>query len=224
MRGSIFLEEWYGFSTCPCERSPTFFFKKNHSAKDHSMLLFTGKQAFDTMGNIILADSSNDRIRQISACGFVTTVAGKGVASSIDGLALASTFNTPIAVAVDSSNNIYVADTSGFRIRRISGGIVTTLVGTTTGWFDAAGAAAKLAAPRGMAFDTSSNLYIADAVHEMLFVITIMQRTTETIIIIVLIAIGRPMIEFVYFRSKRAIRLALPDSLEWLMCAASLLV
>jgi serine/threonine-protein kinase len=159
------------------------FFQENHSAKHHAM--FTRKQAFDTMGNIILADSSNDRIRQISACGFVTTIAGTGVASSTDGLALASTFNTPIAVAVDSSNNIYVADSLGFRIRRISGGIVTTLVGASTGWFDAAGAAAKLAAPRGMAFDTSSNLYIADAVRVIIFVITIIQYKTDTIVIVV---------------------------------------
>ena len=130
-------------------------------------------------GNIILADFSNDRIRQISSCGFVTTIAGTGASSSIDGLALASTFNSPIAVVVDSSNNIYVADSLGLRIRRISRGVVTTLVGTSTGWFDASGAAAKLAAPRGMAFDTSSNLYIADAVHGIKFFIANMQHMTD---------------------------------------------
>ncbi len=109
--------------------------------------------AVDSSGNVYVADNQNNMIREISPGGVVTTLAGSGSAGSANGTGTAASFNSPSGVAVDSSGNVYVADTGNNMIREItSGGVVTTL----------AGSAAGFNSPMGVAVDLSGNVYVAD--------------------------------------------------------------
>ena len=94
----------------------------------------------------------------------VNTFAGTGTAGFANGANTAAQFNNPIGVAVDSSGNLYVADTDGHRIRKItSTGVVTTLAGTgTAGHHDGTGTATRFNFPHGVAVDSSGILYVVD--------------------------------------------------------------
>lgn len=120
--------------------------------------------AIDNFGNIYVADSNNHIIRKITPAGVVTTFAGSGNLGSADGLGTAASFRNPYGLVVDSSNNIYVADTRNNKIRKITPlGIVTTLAGSgNLGSTDATGTAASFVNPSGITIDDSGNLYIAD--------------------------------------------------------------
>ena len=85
--------------------------------------------AIDRNGDIIVADTSNHRIRKISQ-GVVSTLAGSGTAGFQDGLGTNATFADPESVAIDLEGNVVVADTNNHSIRKISpDGEVTTLAG-----------------------------------------------------------------------------------------------
>jgi sugar lactone lactonase YvrE len=132
--------------------------------------------AIDSLGNVYVADSSNDTIREITPGGDVTTLAGSaGNAGSVDGTGAAARFDYPTGVAVDREGNVYVADTSNETIRKITpGGVVTTLAGLTGfyGSADGTGSAARFRAPEGIAVDGSGNVYVADAVNNVIRTIT----------------------------------------------------
>jgi serine/threonine-protein kinase len=120
--------------------------------------------AFDTAGNLYVADYNNHKIRTITPAGVVTTFAGSGTAGSTDATGAAASFNGPIGLAVDSAGNLYVADLNNQKIRTITpAGVVTTFAGSgTAGSTDATGTAASFNSPGGLAFDTAGNLYVAD--------------------------------------------------------------
>lgn len=122
--------------------------------------------AVEASGVIYVADSQNHTIRRISPSGGVTTVAGTaGVVGASDANGTAATFNRPTGVAVDSSGNIYVADTNNNTIRRVSAlGAVTTIAGAVgqAGSSDGAGAQARFNQPFAVAVDVNGNLFIAD--------------------------------------------------------------
>ena len=113
--------------------------------------------AFDTLGNLYVADTSNNTIRKISsASGVVTTVTFAGLpgySGSADGTGPLARFNAPFGVATDGANNVYVADTNNGSIRKITPtGVVSTLI---TG----------LISPRGVATDglnPAINVFVAN--------------------------------------------------------------
>ena len=117
-------------------------------------------------GNVYIADGNN-RIRKVDSSGIITTIAGTGeYGFSGDGFAaITAKLAGPRAVAVDSFNNLYIADTDNTRIRKVdSSGIITTIAGTGVYGYSGDGFAAitaKLASPHAVAVD-SGNLYIAD--------------------------------------------------------------
>jgi serine/threonine-protein kinase len=121
--------------------------------------------AVDSSGTIYVADSNNHRIRKVTSGGAVTTLAGSGTPSFADGLGTNAMFSYPFGVAVDSSGNVYVADSGNHRIRKVtSGGAVTTLAGTGTyGFADGPGASAMFRNPSSVAVDSSGNVYVADS-------------------------------------------------------------
>jgi sugar lactone lactonase YvrE len=87
--------------------------------------------AFDTSGNLYIAELGHNRIRKVSN-GIITTVAGTGsfgVSSGDGGPATLAALYDPIRVAVDAAGNIYIAQQGDGRIREVSNGIISTFVG-----------------------------------------------------------------------------------------------
>ena len=119
--------------------------------------------AVDGSGNVYVADNTNHSIRKINSAGVVTTLAGSGVAGFVNGTGAAAQFNGPSSVAVDALGNVYVADVENHRIRKISSsGVVTTLAGSTSGFADGTGIAARFKYPSGVAVDGLGNVYVSD--------------------------------------------------------------
>ena len=116
--------------------------------------------AVDSAGNLYIADTVNNRVRKVSN-GVITTLAGGGTNPG-DGPA-ASAFVNPGAVTVDSSGNVYIAD-SRSRIREISNGRILTVAGNGRTGFsgDKGPATGAELIPAGVAVDAAGNLYIAD--------------------------------------------------------------
>ena len=95
----------------------------------------------------------------------VSTLAG--LSGSFGGFAngtvAAAKFNSPTGITTDASGNIYVADASNHKIRKITPeGVVTTFAGSTAGFADGIGTAAQFDYPHHIAIDTSGNLYVTD--------------------------------------------------------------
>ncbi|MCX6878552.1 MAG: hypothetical protein NTW21_32770, partial [Verrucomicrobia bacterium] len=122
--------------------------------------------AVDGNDNVYVGDVSNRTIRKITPAGVVTTLAGSpGVQGSDDGTGSAARFDAPIGLAVDGSDNIYVADSGTIR-KVTSAGVVTTLAGTTNYWpinEDGTGSNAHFYAPWGVAVAVGGTLYVADS-------------------------------------------------------------
>ncbi|MBE9530149.1 MAG: hypothetical protein IMF00_02650 [Proteobacteria bacterium] len=123
----------------------------------------------DTSGNIYIADTDNHCVRKIDVgTGIITTIAGMGESggySGDDGPATDAKLNKPHAVYMDTSGNIYIADTDNHRIRKVDvgTGIITTIAGTGDDSYsgdDGPATDADLRKPRGLYVDTSGNIYI----------------------------------------------------------------
>jgi sugar lactone lactonase YvrE len=123
--------------------------------------------AVDSGGNVYVADSGNHTIREITPAGAVTTLAGlAGTSGSGNGTGSGARFFQPEGVAVDTSGNVYVADTYNHTIRKVTpGGSVSTFAGTagSFGTNDGSGSAALFYQPQGVAVDGSGNVYVADS-------------------------------------------------------------
>jgi len=120
--------------------------------------------AMDSLGNLFIADTLNNRIRVV-ASGAINTLAGSGAAGFIDNAPAAlAAFNGPDGVALDPMGNLYVADPGNFRIREVSNGAVTTVAGGGSNFGDGfSAAAAWLSNPVAVALDSAGDVYIADA-------------------------------------------------------------
>jgi sugar lactone lactonase YvrE len=125
--------------------------------------------SLDTFGNLYIADSGNNVIRRVDTNGIISTVAGNTTNGfwGDGGPATSASLNNPQGVTVDSSGNLFVADTSNNRVRRIdTNGIITTIAGTGAGSFAGDGGLAinaGLSGPADVKFDGGGNLYIADS-------------------------------------------------------------
>lgn len=122
--------------------------------------------AFDSAGNLYIADENNHAIRKISTNGTVTTFAGQaGSAGSNDGTGVNARFLYPKGLAIDTAGNVYVADSFNHIIRKITpAGVVTTLAGLagTLGATDGLGSAARFNYPIGIAVAADGTVYVAD--------------------------------------------------------------
>ncbi len=124
--------------------------------------------AIDAGGNIYFSDYGNHRIRKVTPAGTISTIAGNGTSgySGDGGAATAAKLSYPYGVAVDGSGNVYLADYSNNRIRKVTpSGTISTIAGNGTASFSGDGGAAtaaELQLPTGVAIDGSGNLYVAD--------------------------------------------------------------
>jgi sugar lactone lactonase YvrE len=150
--------------------------------------------AIDSSGNIFIADDTNNRVRKVSAStGYISTVAGNGIAGySGDGaVATNAKLNGPSGVAVDSSGNIYIADRTNQRVRKvtISTGYISTVAGNgsscstpTSGCGDGSAAiSANLTRPNSVALDSSGDIYIADSGDNRIREVTVSTSNISTV-------------------------------------------
>ena len=146
--------------------------------------------AIDGAGNIYIADTENSRIRKVTPAGIISTVAGNGqrgrfpsspgsagIISTLVGTgkagfagdggpAASASLSAPGALAVDRAGNLFIADTSNYRIRKVTpGGTITTVAGNGQAGFSGDGGPAAEASfdqPSAAAVDSNGNLFIAD--------------------------------------------------------------
>jgi len=122
----------------------------------------------DSQGNFYVSDYVDNVIRKITPQGVVTTFAGTaGQAGDADGIGAAARFRIPTGLCVDASDNLYVGEAGGNRIRKITPqGVVTTFAGSTTAESGAAngtGTAARFWGIVGLSIDAQNNIYVADS-------------------------------------------------------------
>lgn len=132
--------------------------------------------AVDATGNLYIADSHNQRIREVSG-GTITTIAGTGVPgfAGDGGAATSAQLDLPKGIAVDGSGHIYIADSGNNRIRKISGTTISTIAGTGEQGYSGDGSvatAATLDSPTSVAADASGTVYVADRHNQRVRVIS----------------------------------------------------
>jgi uncharacterized protein (TIGR03437 family) len=123
--------------------------------------------AVDSAGNVFIGDSGNGRVRKVSTEGIITTVAGGGNAYPGDGgPATSAQLSSPGGLAMDGAGNLFIADLSDNRVRKVSpDGIITTVAGTGIDGYSGDGGpatSAQLNVPIGVAVDSAGNLFIAE--------------------------------------------------------------
>ena len=130
---------------------------------------YPGGLAIDGSGTVYVADTFNNKIRRVTAAGFVSTLAGSGEIGNMDGLGAAATFGSPYGIAVDAAGNAYVGDSGFNSIRKITGaGMVSTLAGSRSpapDFADGLGAAASFGSPAGVAL-SKGDLLVADLLNQ----------------------------------------------------------
>ncbi|MBN2773592.1 MAG: T9SS type A sorting domain-containing protein, partial [Prolixibacteraceae bacterium] len=120
--------------------------------------------AVDDEGNIYVSEEANHSIRKILPDGSVSTLAGDGLAGFKDSTGIYAQFNTPQGIDVDSAGNVYVADYSNNRIRKITkDGIVTTIAGEISGFYDGSVEFAQFRGPADIAIDKDGNILVCDS-------------------------------------------------------------
>jgi len=134
--------------------------------------------AVDASGNIFIADTNNHRIRKVTPDGIISTIAGNSPAgpnpgavqggfSGDGGPAVNAQLSFPADVALDSAGNVFIADGSNNRIRKISpDGIITTVAGNGAPGYsgdDGPATRASISNPFALAVDSAGNVYVADS-------------------------------------------------------------
>ena len=128
---------------------------------------YTSAVAFDSAGNMYLADSGNNVIRKVDTRGTITTVAGNGQAgfSGDGGLATQATLNSPFAVAVGPGGNLYISDEGNLRVRMVnSAGVISTIAGNGRPGYSGDGGPpweASFSSMDDIKLDASGNIYLA---------------------------------------------------------------
>ncbi len=153
-----------------------------------AQLSFPGGLAVDAAGNLYIADSDNNRIRQVTPGGTISTVAGTGTSgfSGDGGPATAAALSYPDGVAVDVSGNVYIGDSSNSRIRKVAAatGTISTVAGNGTSGFSGDGGpatSATLSFPGDLGVDGSGNLYLADPDNNRVRKVTAATGTISTV-------------------------------------------
>ncbi len=130
--------------------------------------------AVNGAGHVFVTDTGNNRVLDVT--NGVTVVAGTGAKGYLGdgGPAINALLNGPRGLAFDSQGSLYISDSDNNVVRKVAGGIITTVVGTGVAGEGGDGFAAKSATlnfPFGLGFDGAGNLYIADTGNQRLRVV-----------------------------------------------------
>jgi sugar lactone lactonase YvrE len=125
--------------------------------------------AFDSQGNLYIAETASHVVRKVDTTGNITTIVGTGTQGfdGDGGQATACLLDSPQGLVADT-NSLYIADSHNHRVRKVdfAGGKVTTIAGTSSAGSNGDGGAAASATldlPMALALDGKGDLYIADA-------------------------------------------------------------
>jgi uncharacterized protein (TIGR03437 family) len=184
--GNLYISDpdWYGvFKVMPSGTITIFAgngkpgFSGDGSPATSASLNWAEGVATDSRGNVYIGDYNNYRVRVVNAAGTISTIAGTGTGSfGNGGPATSAAVNWPSGVALDSSGNLYVAESAGAMVRKVTpGGTISIFAGTgTTGYTGDGGAAtaAQLNDPASVAVDSGGDLYLADSVNNAIRKVT----------------------------------------------------
>jgi sugar lactone lactonase YvrE len=140
--------------------------------------------AVDGKGNVYVSDRGNHAIRIVTSNGDIRTVAGNGNEGNADGVGPAASFKQPIAVAVDKSGSVYIADRDNHVIRLIDpSGKVVTLAGTgTKGFANGPASSAQFNEPYGVTLGPDEKiLYVADYLNHAIRAIDLAAKQVTTL-------------------------------------------
>lgn len=158
----------------------TTFAGNEDGAVTNADLYYPSDVAIDASGNIYVCDTGNNRIRKISPAGVISTLAGTGATGSANGPGSYATFDRPRGIDVDSSGNVYVADSNNHQIRKITpSGNVSRIAGSgSPGSVDGIDSNAKFDFPIDVAVSSSGLLFISDRNNHLIRKITGQAVTT----------------------------------------------
>jgi uncharacterized protein (TIGR03437 family) len=133
----------------------------------NSFLRYPIAVAVDSSGNTYIADQNDNRVWKVDSTGVITTFAGDGFAyfSGDKGPANKASLDAPSALAVDSTNNVYICDSGNYRVRMVTpAGVITTVAGNGTATSSGDGLAATKAGviPVALAVDKSGDIFISE--------------------------------------------------------------
>jgi DNA-binding beta-propeller fold protein YncE len=140
-------------------------------------LYHPGGSAVDAEGDVFIADSGDNVIREVTAAGTIkrfagTGIAGLGYAGPVGFPATLSSLDHPQNVAVNAAGDVYIADTYNNRVLKVTpSGKVTAVAGDGTAGYSGDGRLATFAElnePTGVAVDAKGNLYIADSANNVI--------------------------------------------------------
>lgn len=119
----------------------------------------------DSSGNLYIADTNNCFIRKVFSDGTVTTIAGSRKRGHRNGKAEEAEFGYSYGIAVGEEGTVYVSDSINNVIRKISGGVVTTLAGKPNepGMMDGKGEEARFSSPSGLCLESDGSLLVVDS-------------------------------------------------------------
>jgi sugar lactone lactonase YvrE len=132
----------------------------------------------DSAGDVYIADSTAHIVQEVTPSGIISTIAGNGTSGSTGngGQATAAELNYPDALAIDSAGDLFIADSNAYVVREITtDGVIHAFAGNGTYGDTGNGGqatAAEFGQPSGLAFDSSGDLYIADAANVVREVLT----------------------------------------------------
>ena len=130
----------------------------------------------DTAGNLYIADTGNQRVREVDSSGTITTIAGTGLTGNNGdgGPATEADLHVPVDVTISSAGTLYICELNNNRVRRVQDGFIDTFAGTGEFGFTGDGSSpieSKWNRPSASALDSLGNLWVVDRDNQRIRVI-----------------------------------------------------